>query len=533
MSAQHRKLAERHLMTSGRPKAYSYLRFSTPEQKAGDSVRRQIEGSKRYARKNGLDLDTELTFEDQGVSAYRGKNIEAGELAVFLGAVDDGLVPKGSYLLIESLDRLSRLKPRKAIRVLEGIIDQGITVVTISDRKEYNEEILDDDPMALMWAYMVAIRAHEESEMKSRRGKAAWEDKRANAKDRPLTARCPAWLRLSDDRTHFEVIEERAKIVRRIFEMTLDGDGQYRIANTFNHECVPTFGRSTMWHRTYIKKIRQNPAAYGQFTPHRYVHDSEGIRTREPLEPIEGYFPAVVSKEDFDAAQSMSRGGKSRSGPNTEVRSVIAGLARCPRCNEGATTRNDGERRYIVCTGMRSRTGCDMPSVRYELVEEAIFRENGRSFALVDIPGKHAEAQKELNQLDIVRSDLRNQAAFLLDELDAADRKSSMILSKVFEIEDAARPIELRMAEIQSEIEGLTVDRWRAHVDRLLGACSKRDVKAVNEALRFLVDHIEVRSEGYIDLHLLHGEVATITIPELLLKADPVGDLQGAPSGSC
>jgi DNA invertase Pin-like site-specific DNA recombinase len=64
------------------PKAYSYLRFSTPEQMKGDSFRRQSTKAQEYASTHGLDLDDTLTFQDLGVSAFRGKNAEAGQLQV-------------------------------------------------------------------------------------------------------------------------------------------------------------------------------------------------------------------------------------------------------------------------------------------------------------------------------------------------------------------------------------------------------------------------------------------------------------------
>src|SRR6267142_865492 len=91
-----------------KPKAFSYIRFSTPEQGRGTSYDRQIEAAERYARENGLDLDTKMTFTDLGVSAFRGKNAKTGELRAFLDATEAGLVLEGSYLLVESLDRLSR-----------------------------------------------------------------------------------------------------------------------------------------------------------------------------------------------------------------------------------------------------------------------------------------------------------------------------------------------------------------------------------------------------------------------------------------
>ena len=88
-------------------KAYSYLRFSTPEQMKGDSQRRQLEAAQSYAREKGLELDEQLTFHDLGVSGFRGANATTGKLKAFRRAIEDELVEAGSYLLVEDFDRLS------------------------------------------------------------------------------------------------------------------------------------------------------------------------------------------------------------------------------------------------------------------------------------------------------------------------------------------------------------------------------------------------------------------------------------------
>jgi DNA invertase Pin-like site-specific DNA recombinase len=87
-----------------------------------------------YARQHGLELDVDLTFHDLGKSAFRGQNVgEAGRLGDFLEAVKVGLVPPGSMLLVEQLDRISRQAARKALRVLEDIVDAGVSVATMND----------------------------------------------------------------------------------------------------------------------------------------------------------------------------------------------------------------------------------------------------------------------------------------------------------------------------------------------------------------------------------------------------------------
>jgi DNA invertase Pin-like site-specific DNA recombinase len=49
--------------------AYSYLRFSTPEQAVGDSKRRQLAPAENYAQRHGLYLDKGSNFHDFGLPA--------------------------------------------------------------------------------------------------------------------------------------------------------------------------------------------------------------------------------------------------------------------------------------------------------------------------------------------------------------------------------------------------------------------------------------------------------------------------------
>ena len=91
-------------------KAYSYIRFSTPEQEKGDSLRRQIEQSETYAQTHGLTLDDSLRLTDRGLSAFHGIHRTKGALGEFHRLVEQGEIEPGSVLLVESLDRLLRDK---------------------------------------------------------------------------------------------------------------------------------------------------------------------------------------------------------------------------------------------------------------------------------------------------------------------------------------------------------------------------------------------------------------------------------------
>src|SRR5262245_41808498 len=116
------------------PIAYSYLRFSSAKQADGDSVRRQTALRDAWVAKAGAVLDTTLTLKDEGVSAFTGghrQNPDRHALAAFLELVRRGRVPRGSYLIVESLDRLSREHIRPALTLLLNLIDSGVRVVQL------------------------------------------------------------------------------------------------------------------------------------------------------------------------------------------------------------------------------------------------------------------------------------------------------------------------------------------------------------------------------------------------------------------
>jgi len=90
------------------PKAYSYIRFSSPEQEKGDSLRRQIQLSEEYCKQHGLILDDTLKLTDKGLSAYKGHHRTKGALGEFLRLVEEGKIPPGSVLTAQKTSNLSK-----------------------------------------------------------------------------------------------------------------------------------------------------------------------------------------------------------------------------------------------------------------------------------------------------------------------------------------------------------------------------------------------------------------------------------------
>lgn len=339
-------------------KAYSYVRMSTAEQLRGDSLRRQLALSERYAKDHGLDLVPENQLQDIGLSAFSGEHITHGAFGVFLEKVRTGEIERGAYLLVESLDRLSRLSIIDALQLFLEIIKSGVVLVTLMDQCEYREETFDQ--FRLITSIIYLIRANEESQTKSRRVREAWQEKRSKLAEPMLpgnpddpvvikrinyTSKCPAWLKPHPDGAGFAVIPDRATVVRTIFRLARD-QGSFSITRYLNQSKTKPFGRSKRWHKSYVTKILASRATYGEFQPHHMVG-----RKRMPIGPaIDDYFPPIIDKSDFLIVQSSGthrlQTGRGRKGASYS--NLFTGLATCMYC---------GSRMYYVDKGRGPKGG--------------------------------------------------------------------------------------------------------------------------------------------------------------------------------
>jgi len=330
-------------------KAYSYIRFSTPEQLKGDSLRRQLESSRQYALEHNLVLDESL--RDLGVSAFKGKNATEGALKRFMELIDAGQVEQGSILILESLDRLSRQQVFTALSLFSSILAAGVEIVTLADGQRYTADSINDVGQ-LVFSLISLSRAHDESAMKSKRAEASWDmrRKRAIEKKIPATGRAPYWLRLASDKQGFETIPERVAIVHKIFEMVIAGTGQRKIAAMFNEQGIAPFGASAMWYPSYIAKVINNRAVLGEYQPKQ---------NKIPVgDPITGYYPVIISEDDFYKAQAIKKSKapyivSGRKGKN--FTNLFTGMCKCLEC--GATYRMQSG--YMKCDNHYLSSGCD------------------------------------------------------------------------------------------------------------------------------------------------------------------------------
>jgi DNA invertase Pin-like site-specific DNA recombinase len=431
-------------------KAFSYIRFSRKKQRRGSSLSRQLDFALSYCERRGWLLD-HSTYRDLGLSAFHSRHAKEGSLATFLQAVKDGIVPRGSVLIVESLDRLSRDKVRVALRQFMDIIEAGIDIVTMDPEREYTVKSL-DDVVGLLEPLVSMARANEESERKSTFSTALWARKRAALTERkPLGKQCPAWLRLKEDKSGYEEEAAAAAIVRRIYRLAIDGVGTYRIAAKLNQEGVLPFGgKSKLWSTTYLRNILRSRATLGEHQPHRMADGK-----RVPIgNPVAGYFPALLTEREWlqaQAATAQRKVGGGRCG--TGCANLFTGLIIDQR--DGCTMRlwsKSGKRRtnqYLTSSGARSGApGSRFLSFPYAMMESCILR----AILALDPGGIDVEGdtkRQELAALEKAVQERQERIAVLLAKI-AQDDGYAVLADVVVRLEGERRRLDDQAAALRA-----------------------------------------------------------------------------------
>jgi DNA invertase Pin-like site-specific DNA recombinase len=415
------------------PKVYRYARFSHSAQSEGMSLERQADAAEAWARQRGMVIDDSHAYVDEGVSASKGKNLARGALARILTAVKARDIQAGSYLIIESVSRFSRLLPRLSSKILETLVAAGIRVVFLDTGMEYNGDTIDQLGNDVVFRVNASAAAEYSRTLKGYKLK-AWERARGlmRTEGKVSTRMLPYWLTcevVTDaqgrrGRGAIGLHPVYAPIVKRIFAEYLAGRGKQQIAQRLNIDNVPSPPRvgsetgAEHWRHGLIGRTLANPAVCGVFQPHREI-DAPRVWTLEALtgalmrkrqttgDAIPGYYPRVISDETFAAGAAMREGNRAKAGAKIQGRSdvthILANLARCPVCDSNMKRANKGDRRYpprYVCSkALSGKAGaCQRVSVPVSDVEKALI---GAADALgAGAPGADPTIAAELAALE-------------------------------------------------------------------------------------------------------------------------------------
>ena len=273
---------------------------------------------------------------------------------------------------------------------------------------------------------------------------------------RGLKGRHPGWLMPSA--AGFVVVPGGREIVRRIYELSLQGFGAQAIADRLNAENKKSFAKDPgSWTRVYVEKILRSRTVLGE-------------RVAPNGRIIAGYYPTIIESELFKAVEKRRRRGVKEGGALPRGRhsgkapqNIVAGVARCSSCG-GVMTQVPSAAPglgYLMCSKARRGQRCEnKKAVRIGDVEAALF-------AAQDTLKAAAGFERDEDQ-SAERQALHDEMGRALQELDDVreefERRERELHQKLAEIGG-------RLADTERETLGpartmrlcTSLDRLRAH----------------------------------------------------------------------
>lgn len=393
--------------TKYRKYAISYIRFSTAKQALGNSYDRQFEQAKEYCDERGITIIDK--YKDLGRSAYKSFNLLPGsDLAFFLKSLKNGEIanPKETYLLIESLDRLSRAYVTRSLNIFTQILEHGISIITLLDGQIYDaDDDLNKQTSNFITSIMMLSKAHAESLDKSYRIGKAWQAKKNKAREqaktgqnsvKALTKMCPFWLEVKktkyyikddyattikfifdlatgeyDKERHEEIFAKKIEkfnklkanskkpIELNLFNQSLSSNEIVKVLNTLNIPILKSGMRkkTKYWNTSNINKILTNIALTGVYQPkkligkERELFDDENNKYQvisqyyeADGEAIEGFYPIIINEEQFIRAQRFKtkRLKGNKGRKGKKFSNILNGLAVCRSCRSNMVHNNKG-----------------------------------------------------------------------------------------------------------------------------------------------------------------------------------------------
>lgn len=432
------------------PTCYPYIRFSSMKQADGESIRRQTERIDEFVKRHALTIDTRL--EDFGVSSFRGKNAKKGQLGQFLQRVRDGEIEKGSYLLIENWDRLSRQVLDASIEIFSDLIRAGIKIAVLDENTVYD----DLTSSSYIRAIVHFERAHGESQRKSDMSKANWKAKHKEMEDGAVvTEKTPKWIKVENGK--FVVIEEIAQQIKDMFKLSLTY-GLAEVGRKLNEK------HGSSWKPHQIQYMLKNKRVIGWHNPVEYSKEyGKNIPTDKLLT---NYYPPIIEASLFNEVQRVVENRRPFSGKQDKQNfNIFRELAYCAECGGSVrfmlkSNKQLGDKEYFYCTNSMSDacTTKGLKSIRGEHLRKLLFKfehwTNIREF--------FAQHDKEIRLLETDRASINAKLERITTRINSLEQKfndeqdediAETYIGLITKARKEKKELEATIADIQKRVD--------------------------------------------------------------------------------
>jgi len=329
---------------TGRP-ALIYSRFSSAQQRFGISIERQYSEALQYIQHEGLVLLEDGHFSDEGVSAFKGKNVSQGALGDLMALLQSGDIPKDTVIIVEEISRLSRNNSYQALSLIQDIVNAGATIVTLHDRTVYTKEGFEENPMTLLLLLVHAQRAHSEAQSRSLRSKASQQKKREQRASGVRTlGRKPFYL---DSKGNH--VPEAVLLVKEIIDLYLSGMGVIKVAQVLNERGTPTPSNVGKWQQGTIQRLLKDPRLLG-------------IQDAVPL------YDPIISQELYQEIRQVAKGRLNTGRSSKTFSSCLKQVVTCGTCGSSLQIIRAGSgKRTVRCRTAQSKGCTNRKGISYRL----------------------------------------------------------------------------------------------------------------------------------------------------------------------
>ena len=427
-----------------------------------NSIQNQKKLLQKVAREKGY-TDT-LFFVDDGIT---GTTMKRPGFQKMLTAIEAGYI---SAVFVKDLSRLGRNYIEVGKLTEEFFPQYDVRLVAVSDGVDSDEGDNEFTPfrniMNEWYAKDISKKRKIVNKMKGNAGI-------------PLSQPPYGYIKNPDDPRFWVIDPEAADVVRRIYDMALEGYGLAEIATALGADGIvnPTYywrskgvnrsgSKSTLeptkWGHTTVKKILTLQEYCGDVINFKSYSKSYKMKRRiENPEENRAIFlnvhEPIIDRPTWEKVQALKAGTRRKRPTVTQEPSIFSGYLKCPECGGNLNfhfNQNNHDIKFFSCQNHNSgyRKCSKTHYIRLDFLEQVVLYEVKRLACFA------SEYENDFIKAMIGRSAkvaentaLRKQRE--LDALTARDRELDMLFERLYEDNVAGKIDDARFAKMSKRYE--------------------------------------------------------------------------------
>ena len=437
-----------------------YARVSSDRQDVDLSVSAQLRALKDYAKSNGYSVAREYVDE-----------AESGRVAdrpQFREMIEEGSQPKAPFevILVWKFSRFTR-KREHAVAFKSMLRRKGIRVVSITEHAD------DSSTGKLMEAIIESVDEFYSENLAEDVVRGMRE---SASRGFFLGSKAPFGykrVKVSDgvkDRPTLEVDPAAAPVVKELFQSSLRGNGLMEICKILNDRGVTNRGKR--WYKGGLHYLLTNEAYTGTAV---WGRTSKGEKAQDPVR-VEGAWPALISRELFDAVQQAmrERAPKVQRPARVGSRFLLSGLLKCGVCGRPyrAQGAKIGQFAYYICATL-FREGSGTCSARYlnaprvedfvvEKIRERILTEETIvelvTLVAEEVDAMAGELSGRLEVIDAKLGDVQSRLHRLYEALETSELTLEVLSPRIFSLRHREEQLEAARDDAERQLEQRRVE---------------------------------------------------------------------------